>query len=203
MCIPYLEPALRTQHLYPEMISELVKQGLTEHHAGLLAARFVSEKRIRAGKCFIKEGEICNTIGFILHGKCRHFYNTKEGEVTRWIVLQNNFVTSLGSFIPQKPAVENIQAMEDCVIAIMPRAGWLSLYAEHESMREFWTKIMEANYLGMEERVFQLIAKSAEERYAWMQQNQPQFIQEVPDKYLASMLGIHPRHLSRIRAMRK
>ncbi|HZY78281.1 MAG TPA: Crp/Fnr family transcriptional regulator, partial [Cyclobacteriaceae bacterium] len=125
------------------------------------------------------------------------------GEVTRWVALTGTFVTSLKSFIQQVPSVENIQAMEQTEIAIMPRASWIALYEQHEFARTFWTRNIEENYIGMEERVFNLIAKTAEERYSWMQANQPRFIREVPDKYLASMLGIHPRHLTRIRALKK
>ena len=93
--------------------------------------------------------------------------------------------------------------MEATEIVIMSHADWLRLYAEHDFIRQLYTRIIEANYIGMEERVFNLIAKSADERYQWMQEHQPRFIREVPDKYLASMLGVHPRHLSRIRAQRK
>jgi CRP/FNR family transcriptional regulator, anaerobic regulatory protein len=93
--------------------------------------------------------------------------------------------------------------MENTELAVISRSSWMSLYEQHEFIRQFWTRNIEENYIGMEERVFNLIAKTAEERYCWMHGAQPRFIQEVPDKYLASMLGIHPRHLTRLRAMRK
>jgi len=185
------------------MIEMLTQLGLTASQAQLLGEQFVSEKKLETGDFFLQEGKTCNEIGIVTKGMCRHYYNTTDGEATRWVALTHTFVTSLRSFIMEIPSVENIQAMEETRIAIMPRANWKALYNEHEFIRTFWTKTMEANYIGMEERVFNLIAKSAEERYNWMQKNQPRFIQEVPDKYLASMLGTHPRHLSRIRALRK
>lgn len=185
------------------MLNVLIQLGLTESQAQILLEAFTSQKKLRSGKFFVKEGQICTEVGIITKGKCRFYYNTKDGEVTRWISLTNDFVASLSSFITQQPAPENIQAMEATEIMIMPRTAWLALYEQHEFIRIFWTKLIETNYIGMEERVFNLIAKSAEERYQWMQINQPRFIQEVPDKYLASMLGVHPRHLSRIRAQRK
>ena len=184
------------------MLETLIKLGLPEPYAKVFGDQFTIEK-LEAGKFFLKEGSVCQRIGLVLDGKCRHYYNTREGEVTRWVALTEYFVVSLRSFIAEKPSVENIVAMEDTELAVITRNNWLSLYAQHEFIREFWVRNIEQNYIGMEERVFNLIAKSAEERYEWMQQNQPRFIKEVPDKYLASMLGTHPRHLSRIRAMRK
>jgi CRP/FNR family transcriptional regulator, anaerobic regulatory protein len=177
--------------------------GLTQEQSNVLASQFVAPKKFATGKYFVKEGNVCSGIGIVTKGMCRHYYNTADGDVTRWVALAGTFVTSLRSFIMQVPAVENIQAMEATEIAIMPRASWLRIYDEHEFIRNFWTKQIEENYIGMEERVFNLIAKSADERYQWMHENQPRFIREVPDKYLASMLGIHPRHLTRIRAMKK
>ena len=185
------------------MVELFIKLGLPAAQAQIFAEHFTVKEKLSQGKFFLKEGAICQKIGLVLEGKCRYFYNTKEGEVTRWVSLSENFVTSLGSFVSQKPSIENIVAMEDTEIAILPRVSWLALYHDHEFIREFWARNIEANYIGMEERVFNLIAKSAEERYSWMQKNQPRFIREVPDKYLASMLGIHPRHLTRIRALRK
>lgn len=177
--------------------------GLSSYESEVLAAQFTSKKSLKTGQYFLKEGKACIEIGVVTKGMCRHFYNTKNGEVTRWVALSGTFVTSLKSFIQQVPAAENIQAMEQTEIAIMPRVNWMKAFEEHEFLRNFWTRNIEENYIGMEERVFNLIAKSADERYDWMLENQPRFIQEVPDKYLASMLGTHPRHLSRIRAMRK
>lgn len=177
--------------------------GLTPSQSELLITQFTKEVNLSTGKYLLKEGKVCNEVGFIIKGMCRHFYKTKDGDVTRWVSLTGTFVTSLKSFIQQVPSIENIQAMEKTTIAIMPRANWLAFYEQHEFARNYWTKIMEENYIGMEERVVNLIAKSAEERYYWMQENQPEFIQQVPDKYLASMLGVHPRHLSRIRSLRK
>lgn len=177
--------------------------GLTAEQSQVFASLFTSSKKLATGKYFLKEGNICSEIGIVTKGMCRHYYNTNDGEATRWVGLTGTFVTSLRSFIAQTPSVENIQAMEPTEILIMPRAKWLTAHNEHEFLRAFWTTQIEENYIGMEERVFQLIAKSAEERYQWMQENQPRFIREVPDKYLASMLGIHPRHLTRIRALKK
>ncbi len=185
------------------MLSLLAQLGLTPEQARILSDQFTSSVTLSPGDFFLKEGKTCHHIGMVTRGMCRYYYHTAEGQVTRWVSLQDDFITSLTSFITQLPSQENIQAMKETEILLMPRERWLAVYEQHEFIRRFWTKNIEANYIGMEQRVFNLIAKPAEARYAWMQEHQPRFIQEVPDKYLASMLGINPRHLSRIRALRK
>jgi len=51
----------------------------------------------------------------------------------------------------------------------------------------------------METRVFSLLSMSADERYQYLQDQNPDLFQQVPLKYLASMMGMTPESLSRIR----
>ncbi|WP_162141567.1 Crp/Fnr family transcriptional regulator [Lunatimonas lonarensis] len=179
-----------------------LKKGFTNEQAEILKEAFLNTRQYEEGDNFQQEGQVCQHIALIVKGQFRYFYHTEEGEVTRWISLEGDFMTSLSSFIQQKPAVENIQATKDCTLALLSKTSWTKLYAEYEFIREFWLRTISYNYIGMEERVFHQIALSAEQRYQWMLENYPRFNQEVPDKYIASMLGITPRHLSRIRAKR-
>lgn len=51
----------------------------------------------------------------------------------------------------------------------------------------------------LEARVFALLSMSAEERYKFLFSQNAELFQQVPLKYLASMMGITPESLSRIR----
>lgn len=156
-------------------------------------------KKLEKGDYLVREGQVCKSIVFLQSGMVRHYYSTEKEEITRWISLSNTFSSSLASFIGQQPSNENLQALEDCQLVVITHTAWLLLMKENTSFKVVWMKNIEFNYLGMEERVFFLIAKSAEERYLHMMETQPRFIREVPLQYIASMLGTTPRHLSRIR----
>ncbi len=177
-------------------------KGFTAAQSEMLLQNFSFSKKISEGEHFIKEGQTCQHITLILKGQFRYFYNTESADVTRWISLQGDFMTSLASFIQEKPTVENIQAIKDSELIMIPKSSWKELYDTHEFIRLFWLKTIEYNYIGMEERVFNQIALDADDRYRWMLTHYPRFNLEVPDKYIASMLGITPRHLSRIRAQK-
>jgi CRP/FNR family transcriptional regulator, anaerobic regulatory protein len=177
----------------------LLKNGLTEIQSIKVTSIFYEVIVLEKDEFFHKENQICDKIGFIVDGMCRYFYHTEKEDITRWVSLKNEFVTSLSSFITENPSVENIQAIKKMKILVAKKIDWEKLYLEEEFFRLFWLKNIETNYIGMETRVFNLIAMSAGERYNWMLKNQPKFNLLVPDKYVASMLGIKPRHLSRIR----
>jgi CRP/FNR family transcriptional regulator, anaerobic regulatory protein len=177
----------------------LLKNGLTEIQSIKVTSIFNKLIVLEKDEFFHTENKICDKIGFIVEGMCRYFYSTEKEEITRWVSLKNEFVTSLSSFITQNPSLENIQAIKRTEILVANKKDWEKLYFEEDFVRQLWIKNIENNYIGMENRVFNLIAMSAEERYNWMLKNQPKFNLLVPDKYVASMLGIKPRHLSRIR----
>jgi len=51
----------------------------------------------------------------------------------------------------------------------------------------------------MDETRANLMILTAEERYALLLKEEPKLLQQIPLQYLASILGVTPRHLSRIR----
>ncbi len=154
---------------------------------------------LKKNEYFLKEGQACKKIGFLNTGLIRHYYATNHSEVTRWMSLPNDFTTSLRSFILQIPSIENLQAVTDCELIVFDKKAFDHLLEKNEGFKNFYIKALEYNYITIEDRVFSLIEKSAEERFKWMVKNQIRFIQQVPVMYTASMLGITPRHLSRLR----
>ena len=162
-------------------------------------SNFFTIVHLKKNEYFLKEGQVCKKIGFLNMGLIRHYYVTSHSEVTRWMSLPNDFSTSLRSFILQTPSIENLQAVTDCELIVFDRQAFDYLIEKNEAFKTFYIKALEYNYITVEDRVFSLIEKSAEERFEWMAKTQIRFIQQVPVMYTASMLGITPRHLSRLR----
>ncbi|WPV67062.1 Crp/Fnr family transcriptional regulator [Chitinophaga sp. LS1] len=155
--------------------------------------------KLKRNDFFLKEGQLCNKIAFINSGMIRHFYTTNANDVTRWVSMPGEFTSSLRSFLRQAFSIENLQAVADCELFVINKDSTDLLLKTNESFKGFWIRCLEYSYLTIEDRVYSLIEKSAEERFMWMVKNQPWFIQLVPVMYTASMLGITPRHLSRLR----
>ena len=160
---------------------------------------FFSVVCLKKGEYFLSEGQVCKKIGFLNTGLIRHYYTTHDHDVTRWMSLPDDFTTSLRSFILGIPSIENLQAITDCELVILERRAFDHLLEKNAAFKTFYIKALEYNYITVEDRVFSLIKKSAEERFRWMAETQIRFIQQVPVMYTASMLGITPRHLSRLR----
>lgn len=149
---------------------------------------------------FIKEGQSCNEVAFVLSGLLRSFYVSDKGdEFTYCITFPNNFMTAYSSLITEQITVENIQAITDTELLIISKQTIDKLAAENQNWMRFQKIIAEFQYLELENRIFQLQQNNAEQRYIALIENQPKYIQNIPLLYLASYLGVSQRHLSRIR----
>jgi hypothetical protein len=166
-----------------------IKNGFDKRTSILLLNAFSERKYLKKGDFLIKEGAICQELAFIETGLIRHFFYGVKEEITRWVSLEDNFCTSLASFINQTPSVESLQAISDTHLLCISKDRWKYLYTNHELVRNFWTSNIEYLYTGMEERLYSLLALPASERYQLMLRNYPAFNLVVPDKYLASTLS--------------
>lgn len=176
-----------------------LKLGMNSVQSEKMQSIFKNDLRLERGKFFNKNNDICQKIGFVMEGVCRYYYDTEKGEFTLWVALEGDLVTTLGSFINQKVTSENIQAIAPTKIIYATFNDWQKLYNTEPFVRELYAATMEDQYKSMENRLLNMITLSAEQRYNWILKYHPKFNQLVSDKYLASILGITPRHLSRIR----
>jgi len=161
---------------------------------------FFKEKKMKKNDFFIKEGDTGKQVAFIASGIFRSYYISEDGKDNTYCFrFPNEFLASYASFITDKPGMENMQAVSDAVIFVIPKSRIEELANENQRWTLFLKRIAEQEYLEIEKRFFQLQRESAAQRYTFLLQHQPHYIQQIPLQYLASYLGITQRHLSRIR----
>jgi CRP/FNR family transcriptional regulator, anaerobic regulatory protein len=148
----------------------------------------------------VEEGKTSRFIGFVETGMFQ-YYIIKDGEEkTSYVSIENTFFASVLSFISQKPALENVKALVDGSISMISRANLKMLVNQVPAFKDFYIGLLEASICGIDASRHDLIVLTAEQRYEKMLINEPHLLQRIPLQHLASMLGITPRHLSRIRS---
>jgi len=160
---------------------------------------FFRPRYIAKGEFLLTAGEVCGEVAFIKSGVMRSFYNLKGKEVTRFVLMKNNFVTALASFISRKPSSENLQAIKDTELYVISYDDIQKLYEEYPKWQELGRLVIEKSHLQLERRVFELISMTASERYRSITEDQPGIVDNVPLQYIASIIGVKPETLSRIR----
>jgi CRP-like cAMP-binding protein len=157
------------------------------------------EKRvIEKDEIILKEGKVCQHLYFVESGLL-HFYINKDGNnITKFFTEAPYFFTSQSSFNSQKPANENIHAIEKSVVWQISYNQVNELY-NLKSWTDFARKIIQEVQFFTEEILEELQTETAEFRYEKMLKNEPELLKRIPLKILATYLGIAPQSLSRIR----
>ncbi|MEH0154917.1 Crp/Fnr family transcriptional regulator [Limibacter armeniacum] len=163
------------------------------------ASSLLKPVKITKNSHLIQEGQVCQHIAFINAGYLRIYYHDKQGEVTRDLNLPGTFITALTSFITQQPTKENIQAISDCELLMIHRDDVMTLYERYPKWERFGRLIIEQMYIEIQERLYAFISESAEERYRKLLENQPEILEHIPLRYVASYLGVTQPSLSRLR----
>lgn len=159
----------------------------------------LEKKEYSKGHFLLKEEERCQYLYFLEEGMIRHFYNVDGKEFTRWISLEGDFATSLSSFRFHSPSPDNLECIISTTVYRMHRDVFFKLKNKHAEIQKIWLHFVEEQLIGYENRVRQLISMKAEERYNQFIEKYPNYLSQIPQKYIASILGVESRHLSRIR----
>lgn len=111
----------------------------------------------------------------------------------------NNFATSLNSFFLEEKSKEVLETITECELFSVSKSDLERLYSSGEKWQVFGRKLMESFLIEKEERIIEQISLTAQERYMKLLSTQPEVIQNIPVKQIASFIGIKPESLSRIR----
>ncbi|PCJ66583.1 MAG: cyclic nucleotide-binding protein [Bacteroidetes bacterium] len=166
-----------------------------------LQSMFVSEK-ISKGSFYTRVGHSCDKLSFISSGMLRVYASKDDKTITQWISTPGYFVTDLNSLVFDQPSRWNIEALTDCRLYSISKKDYNQLNAQIPGWSQLEKQFLAKCFLTLESRVFSLISNTAEERYNELFALNPQLFNNVPLNNLASMLGMSPETLSRIRAKR-
>ncbi|BDD05268.1 Crp/Fnr family transcriptional regulator [Aureibacter tunicatorum] len=154
---------------------------------------------LNKGDFFLNSGSISKKMAFIESGFLR-MYNIADGkEVTFWIGSSGKFITSLSSFVFQTVNFWNIQAVTDCKLYVINREKHFELCTKEPKWLEFDNKLLAYSFALLEKSMFAQLHTTANERFLALMKEEPELFQNVPLQYIASMLGITPESLSRLR----
>ena len=163
-------------------------------------AGFFEVEHLSKDDFLVEKGKRCQKLCLIDAGYLRFFSDTEKKAVTHWIFGKGHLLTDVASFFFQDSAKWNIQALTDTTVYTLTYSNYQQLREKvpewDQYERLFLIKLMSA----LENRVYTLISMSAEERYHYLFKSDPAIFNELPLQYLASMLGMTPETLSRIRA---
>lgn len=155
-------------------------------------------KTIKKNEFLLQEGETCKDLIFVQKGCLRLYYIQDDVEVSVWFALKHSSAIEIYSFISETPTNYFLQAIEETEILYLPKSALNKLYDTHPKMQEMMRKFWEDVILHLLARFTALQKDTAEQRYLDLLEK-PELLQSIPQKYLASFIGVTPTSLSRIK----
>ena len=173
--------------------------GLSEKDKKLLSETFHS-KRIKRKQFLLESGDACKYTYFITSGCIRTYYTDKDGEEhVISFSIEDWWAGDLSSFNTGEPSIFSIDALEDSEVLYTDKAGLEKLYVEVPQLEKYYRIIFQTALAAQFQRITNTNSFTAEERYVAFQKKYPQFDRRIPQKYLASYLGITPEFLSKLK----
>jgi CRP/FNR family transcriptional regulator, anaerobic regulatory protein len=156
-------------------------------------------KEFKKSDLFAEYGQSIKHLGYVESGMFQYYILDKSEETTTYVATENTFIASLLGFFNDVPAQENIRALIDGRVWLITKNSLLILINEIPKFKDFYIAILEWHICAIDRSRNELIMLTAEQRYDKMLSETPHLLEHIPLQYIAAILGVTPRHLSRIR----
>ena len=172
---------------------------LTEKEKDYFLSLLVS-KKLRKRQYHVQAGNICRFEAYIVKGCLRQYYVDDSGvEHTVSFSLEDWWVSDMYGFITGNPSLTNIEAVEECELLLIEKNDFEKLLFAIPKLERFFRIKLQRAFVSHQRRIIENMSMPAHQRYLNFIEQYPSLEQRLPQKLIASYLGITPESLSRIR----
>ena len=155
----------------------------------------------KAKTILLSSGEIARYSYFINSGTLRSFnINDNIVEHVLNFACEGYWIGDMYSLISQKPGNLFIEVLEDAEIVLLSKENQELLYSEIPKLERFFRILTENSLVANQERLMDNLSLSAEERFEKFCKKFPTIIQKVPQKQIASYIGVTPEFFSKMKS---
>ncbi len=173
---------------------------LTEEECDFFLSK-TSTKKIKAKTVLLSAGEIANCTYFVNSGIIRSFnINDNIIEHVLHFACEGWWIGDMYSYISEKPGNLFIEVIEDAEVVIITKENHQILYKEIPKLERFFRILAENSLVAHQERLIDNLSLTAEERFEKFCSKYPTLIQKVPQKQIASYIGVTPEFFSKMKA---
>jgi len=158
-----------------------------------------SETEYKANDYFLKNGQVCKKIAFIVSGAMYCVYNKNGNDRIDEFSFENDFITDYLGFLTGAPADKDIVCLEDCKLLVINKVSLENLYKKDMRFEHLGRLMAEGLFINWHLKAKSLFLDDAETRYFKLVATKPQLNQRVPQYMIASYLNVSPETISRIR----
>lgn len=181
---------------FSEILHE--KYGLSASESEQLLAQ-MERLTYRKGEHIVREGERNSSLYLVAQGIWRGHYLRDGVDISLWFASEGDTLFSSWSYVADRPSLTSIEAMSDSTVFRISKQKMETFFASSIAFANIGRVIFERQFLDMENWMINGGAAQAKQRYLALLEQNPELLQHVPLKHIASYLMITPQSLSRIR----
>jgi CRP-like cAMP-binding protein len=185
---------------------DLIIQNISKHitltsDEELLFLSKIETKNYKAKTIILNAGEICKHSYFVNSGLVRSFnVNDNIVEHVLSFACEGWWIGDMYSLLSQKPGNLFIEVLEDAEVVLLSKENQEELYLEIPKLERFFRILTENSLVANQERLMDNLSLTAEERFEKFCKKYPTLIQKVPQKQIASYIGVTPEFFSKMKS---
>lgn len=174
---------------------------LSEEEFDVLIKPYVEVRHFKKRQLVSKEGEVEDYLNFITKGLIRKYYKKGTEEINTQISTEGHIIHSQESFHSRTPSEYNIETIEPTTMVSISYQNLENLYANSHKMERLGRLVITFTMVVKDRWQMNMIRLTPRERFLDFVHKNPELLQRVPQKYLASYLNIQPETFSRFKHM--
>lgn len=173
---------------------------LTSSEISDIVSVFKSVKAKR-NEHLVEIGNVCRNFYFINKGSLRVYgFDKKGNDITSKFTFEGSPITTLTSFIDQKPSRDGLIAMEKSEVLKINRTTFLGLTEKFPAFKELYTNIVQFAFIHSQMRVYSFLGMEGIDKLKWVIDHEPELLTRISSKAVASYLGVTNSTLSKLKA---
>lgn len=156
-------------------------------------------RKLRKKQYLNQEGDVSKGPVFVTEGLLRSYSLDKNGfEHVIQFAPPGWWIGDMNSMVKQQPGTLYIDALEDCEVLWLWKSDLDRLYAAVPKFERLFRILAENSIAAYQTRLVSILSLTAKERYASFCQQYPSLIDCLPQKQVASYIGVTPEFLSKM-----
>lgn len=158
-------------------------------------------KQFKSKTILQNAGQLCKESYFVNSGLLRSFnINDNIVEHVMSFACEGWWISDMYSLLSQKPGNLFIEVLEDAEVVVLSKENQEQLYLEIPKLERFFRILTENSLVANQERLMDNLSLPAEERFDKFCKKYPTLIQKIPQKQIASFIGVTPEFFSKMKA---
>lgn len=185
---------------------QLILQNISKHisltsEEEVLFLSKTETKFVKAKTILLSSGEIAKQTYFVNSGILRSFnINDNIMEHVLHFACEGWWIGDMYSYISEKQGNLFIEVLEDAEIVSISKENHQQLFHEIPKLERFFRILAEHSLVAHQERLMDNLSLSAEERFEKFRSKYPTLLQKVPQKQIASYIGVTPEFYSKMKS---